>query len=66
MKMEQTVCSVTPTHKIQTPENHPKERLEHSEQGGSLKSRIVTICLEYCCMIRYGISTSEGLGWRSV
>jgi len=26
-------------HKIQAPGNHPKERMQHSEQGESLKSR---------------------------
>jgi hypothetical protein len=27
------------THVIQTPGNHPKERIQHSEYGESLKSR---------------------------
>jgi hypothetical protein len=35
--MEQ--CSETSAHKIQTPEIHPKERRQHSEQGESFKSR---------------------------
>jgi hypothetical protein len=39
MKMEQTGCSEMPTHKIQTPENHPKEGIQHWEHGESLKSR---------------------------
>jgi len=30
-------------HKIQTPENLPKERIQHSEQGESVKSRIITL-----------------------
>jgi len=38
-KTEQTETS---THKIQTPKNHPKERIQHSEQGESKKSRKVT------------------------
>jgi len=29
MEMKQTECSDTPTHKIQTPGNHPNERLQH-------------------------------------
>jgi hypothetical protein len=33
MNMELTECSETSTHKIQTPENHPKERIKHSEHG---------------------------------
>jgi hypothetical protein len=30
MKMEQTGCSETSAHKIQTPQNHPKERIQKS------------------------------------
>jgi len=40
-KMEQTECSETSAHKIQTPENHPEESIQHSEHGESLKSRII-------------------------
>ena len=40
MKMEQTECSETSSHKIQTPDNHPKARIQHSEHGESLKSSI--------------------------
>jgi hypothetical protein len=40
MKMEQTVCSEMSAYKIQTPGNHPKERIQHSEHGESLKSRM--------------------------
>ena len=40
MKMEQTECSETSTYKIQTPGNHPKESIQHSGHGESLKSRI--------------------------
>jgi hypothetical protein len=39
MKMEKTECSETPAHKIQTPGNHPKERIQHSEQDENFKSR---------------------------
>jgi hypothetical protein len=38
MKMEQIEYFETSTHKIQTPGNHPKERIQHSEHGESLKS----------------------------
>jgi hypothetical protein len=34
-----TECSETSAHKIQTAGNHPKERIQHSEHGESLKSR---------------------------
>ena len=40
MKMEQTECTETSAYKIQTPGNYPEESIQHSEQGGSLKSRI--------------------------
>ena len=41
MKMDQTECSETSVCKIQTPENYPKERMLHSQQDESLKSRII-------------------------
>jgi hypothetical protein len=34
-----TERSETSAHKIQTPGNHPEERMQHSEHGESLKSR---------------------------
>ena len=40
MKMEQAECSETSAHKIQKPGNHPKERMQYSEQGECFKSRI--------------------------
>jgi hypothetical protein len=43
LKMEQTECSKTSAHKIQTPGNHPKEIIQHSELGESLKSRPIRI-----------------------
>jgi len=39
MKMEQTECSETSAYKIQTPGYHPKESIQHSQHGESLKSR---------------------------
>ena len=47
MKMEQ--CSETSAHEIQTPGNHPKERIRHSEQGESLKLRMNENYYEYNC-----------------
>jgi len=38
--MEQTQCSEM-AHKMQIPGNQPKERIQHSEHGKSLKSRII-------------------------
>jgi len=40
MKMEQTECSETLAYKIQRPGNCPKESIQLSEHGESLKSRI--------------------------
>jgi len=33
-------CSEMSAYKIQTPGNYPEESVQHSEQGGSFKSRI--------------------------
>jgi hypothetical protein len=38
--MEQTECSEKLAYKIQTPVNYPEEKIQHSEHGESLKSRI--------------------------
>ena len=43
MKMEQTECSETSAYKIQTPGNYPKESIQHTEHGESLKLRITEI-----------------------
>jgi len=53
MKMEQTGCSETSAYKFQTPVNHPKERIGHSEQRESWKSRIDS-----------PVSTRKTKGWR--
>jgi len=45
MKMEQTECSAMSAHKNQTPGNHPKERVQHSQHSESLKSRTVILFL---------------------
>jgi len=45
--MEQTECSETLAYKIQTSGIYPEESIQHSEHGGSLKSRI----LLNCCVI---------------
>jgi hypothetical protein len=39
MKMEQTQCSETSAYKILTPGNYPKENIQQTEHGESLKSR---------------------------
>jgi hypothetical protein len=40
MKMEQAECSETLAFKLQTPGNYPKEIIQHTENGESLKSRL--------------------------
>jgi hypothetical protein len=41
MKKEQIECSETSAYKIQTPGNHPEEKLQHTEHAESLKSKIL-------------------------
>jgi hypothetical protein len=43
INMEGTGCSETSAHKIQTPGNNQKERIQLSEHGESLKSRIINV-----------------------
>ena len=45
------VLRKTLTLKIQAPENRPKERIRHSEQGESLKSRLIIIFTAILCDI---------------
>jgi len=47
MKMEQTECSETSAHKLQTPGNNPEESIQHLERGESLKSR-----MQYCLSLQ--------------
>jgi hypothetical protein len=41
MKMEQTKCSETLPTKLHTPENNPKENIQHSKHCENRKSRII-------------------------
>jgi len=73
MKMEQTDNSETSAYKFQTPGNHPKESIQHSVHGESLKSTCklalvqniflpcldVVLCTANCCHVRTGLE-SEG------
>jgi len=45
--MEQTQCSKMLAYKIQMPGNHSKERIQHSEHVGSLKSGINGVFLVF-------------------
>jgi len=40
MKMAQPECSETLAHRSQMPGNHPRERIQHSQHGESLKSSV--------------------------
>ena len=44
MKMEQTECSETSAYKLQMLGNYPKESIQRTEHGKSLKSRIPVPC----------------------
>jgi len=50
MKMEQTECSEMSAYKIQTWGIHPKESIQHSGHGESLKSRILISKLLNCAI----------------
>jgi hypothetical protein len=41
--MESTECAETSAHQIQMQGIHPKERIQYSQQGESLKSRLFFI-----------------------
>jgi len=47
MKMKQR--SETSAYKIQTPGSHPKESIQHSGHGESLKSRSLRLVCIYVC-----------------
>jgi len=42
-----TECSETSAYKIQTPGNHSKESVQHSEHGESLKSRMLNLLVHH-------------------
>jgi len=46
MKMEQTEGFETSAYTFQTPGNHPKESIQHSVNGESLKSRLQNYMVE--------------------
>jgi hypothetical protein len=43
MEVEQAECSETSAYNIQMQGDHPKERIQHSEHGESLKSIIISL-----------------------
>ena len=43
--MEQVEYSETSAYKVQTPGNYPEDSTQHSEQGESLKSRLLKLFL---------------------
>jgi len=50
MKTKQTECSETSAYKIQSPGNHQKERIQHSEHGERLISRKTFHFLHLTCV----------------
>jgi len=40
---DETECSETSAYKIKMPGNYPEESVQHSEQGESLKSRMIIV-----------------------
>jgi len=57
MQMELAECSETLAHTIQTPDNQPKERLQNSGHGESVKSiKLIVI---------YRVYTKEWCGFKS-
>jgi hypothetical protein len=64
MRMEETECSETSAYKIQTPGNRPKERIQHSEHGEILKSRIDVLLVSKMCR---AFPSKPGLGqWNYI
>jgi hypothetical protein len=55
MKMEQTECSETSAYKIQRPGIQPKERMQHSEHGDSLRGRIIF------CVVKHSFRFVDGV-----
>ena len=53
MKMEEIECSETSAYINQTPGNYPKENTLYSEQGESLKSRLLNIIYLYVISLRF-------------
>jgi hypothetical protein len=45
VKMEQTECSEMSAYKLQIPRYYPKESIQHTEHGESLKSRMILLTL---------------------
>jgi hypothetical protein len=56
MKMEQAQRSETLPRKIQTQANRPKEIIQHSQHGESLKSRIQSVLVSYTCQLPMKLS----------
>jgi len=59
MKMEQTECSETSAYKIQTSGNYPKENIQHTEHGESLKSRTRNMFWDFFRTFVWNISHSK-------
>ena len=63
MKMEQTECSETSAYKLQTPGYYPKENIQHTKHGESLKSRICQNMYKWWKTILLGMFVTCALSW---
>jgi len=61
-----TDCSKTSKHKSHSPRNNPKERMQDSEHGESLKSRKIVVICELRIPISYIILVNVSLAMLSV
>ena len=59
MKMEQIECSETSEYNNQTPGKYPKEYIQDSKHGESLKSRITNLL---SCTSKCEVSVSRFMG----
>ena len=59
MKMEQTECSETSAHKIQTPGNHPKERIQESSHVVENTKTVVNESISVVCKSKSVVNGSS-------
>jgi hypothetical protein len=59
MKKEQTECSEMSAYKIQTPENYPEGKIQHTEHGKSLKSRSLPLYSQLDCSVTFCLHHTE-------
>ena len=60
-----TECPETSVYKIQMPWNYPEESIQHSEHGGSLKSRIMETAVAFLVLHKEHVSMQNAPGSSS-